>query len=264
MVIKMDCLRNPNVTYVYGGLFTTDGVWRHPDRTEVTYELIFVTSGSVCLTVENDGEYTLDTNDLIVLEPGVRHFGHDDTDHVSFYWIHFSLAEGAALPFTTRVFRHFACGYEFKELLHRANLGDGSENLVGASLSVLLAQLEYTERSDRPTEGKTAAAIYEWLRINASASLKVSDAAKHFGVSADHLSRLLQHSFGKSAKRIMDDFVLAKCRERLCRTGQYNKEIADALGFADAAAFIHFFTYHEGVSPAVFRKRYYLTHLNNH
>ena len=41
------------------------------------------------------------------------------------------------------------------------------------------------------------------------------------------------------------------------------KEIAARLGFGSENLFIKFFKYHEDISPAKFRNKYYNTHMNN-
>ena len=40
------------------------------------------------------------------------------------------------------------------------------------------------------------------------------------------------------------------------------KEIAALLGFSEPNTFIHFFKYHEGISPTLYRNTYHNTHMN--
>ena len=260
---SVNLLENANVMYVYGGLFGSRGLWRHPDRTEVTWELIAVTEGEVCMSVGADESYTLQKGEVLLLEPGVRHFGSRDTEHVGFYWVHFSLAAGEGLPFDTRHFAAFEDMYLFKELLHDANLPDAGPYLTNAVLVHILAVLCRLSEEKERVRDKTAMQLYEWLRINARASLTVKEAAAHFSVSPDHVTRLIRRSFGCGGKELIDAFLLAKSKEYLCTTELYVGQIADTLGFSSSAAFVTFFKYHEGVPPTVFRNRFDCTHLNN-
>ena len=42
-------LVNPNVSFEYAGLFSSKGAWTHPDRTLKTFDILYVTSGTVRL-----------------------------------------------------------------------------------------------------------------------------------------------------------------------------------------------------------------------
>ena len=77
-----------DVFYSGAGKFVSQGEWIHPDRVISTYELIFVLHGTVCITEEKQ-VYHLKKNDLLLLEPGRRHFGHQASSNTSFFWVHF-------------------------------------------------------------------------------------------------------------------------------------------------------------------------------
>lgn len=87
--------------------------------------------------------------------------------------------------------------------------------------------------------------------------------AAQFGFSEDHLTRILQKTYGCGVKELTARFVTARARELLCNTNLYVKQVAAALGFSGDKAFIAFFKYHEGLSPARFRDRFSRTHMNN-
>lgn len=253
-------LINPNIDFVYAGLFTSKGEWTHPDRTEKTFEMIYVTNGTVRLC-EEQTVYTASKGSLLVLEAGKQHYGVGKESGVGFYWLHF-LTRGMVLPFETRFFESFSDPHLFKELLHYVFLPTPQKALVNAILVRILAQLSYAE--SRPeSAGKTAEEVYEWLRVNASAGLSAKTAAARFGFSTDHLSRLLKKQYGVGIKSVIDRFVLNRAKELLANTGLYVKEIAYELEFESDKAFIGFFKYHEGLYPGEWRDRYYKIHMNN-
>lgn len=257
----MTILENPHVHFEYAGCFTQDGRWIHPDRTEITYELIYVTKGVVHLYDEVCGEVHAQPGQVLLLEPEHRHYGTAPSDHVRFYWAHFRLPD-AALPFARRVFPHFEQGHLFRELLHLCNRPRTSDYTVNAVLVHILSELcrvsEGTDAFDRRAEE-----AYEWIRIHASASLRAEDAAAHTGFSKDHLTRILTRNYGCGTKALIGWFVMARARDLLCNTGLYVKEIAAELGFSSDKAFIGYFRYHEGVFPSQFRSRFAKTHMNN-
>lgn len=257
----MSILLNPNVRFEYAGLFTSVGDWIHPDRTEVTHEIIYVTDGEVLLDEEGAARRAV-KGQLLVLEAGKRHVGTRTARGVSFYWLHFRTAD-MALPFSGRFFERFGSPHLFKELLHYSFLPSRPEEIVNVILVRILAELQYAGRVPDENADKTAAEIYEWLRVNASARLTAAQTARRFGFCADHISRLLKKQYGAGAKELIDAFLLARAKELLAGTGKYVKEIAYELDFASDKAFIGFFKYHEGVYPSEFRNRFYQIHMNN-
>lgn len=75
--------------------FVTAGhaVWkpgdRHFARTFGVYDLLLVTKGTLYMT-EEQTEYEVCAGKLLVLEAGLRHFGHRAClEHTEIYWVHF-------------------------------------------------------------------------------------------------------------------------------------------------------------------------------
>lgn len=256
----MNFLVNPHLTFNYAGYFISNGSWIHPDKTEKTYELIYVTRGAVHMHDGVIGDVCTEKGHLLVLEPNSRHFGTKSTENVRFYWVHFSL-NGVQLPFPERCFSFMEQGQLFRELLHLCNLPQSPDYAVNAVLTHILSEL------CRISDGgghfsRRAEEIYEWIRINARADFKVSAAAEHFSVSCDHLTRILKQNYGCGFKELADKFIMSEAKNFLCNTELYIKEIASILGFSDDKAFIGFFKYHEGIYPAEFRNRFSKTHMN--
>lgn len=256
----MNIITNPNITFVHAGLFTTDREWIHPDRTEETYEIICVTKGVVYLN-DNGREYTLTKGQTLLLFPGVRHYGSRKSSDVSFYWLHFS-AKGE-LPLPPRVYDGTESISLFKELLHFENLPNIPEYAVNAVLIHILSNLLYEKEKSEGSSDRLSEEIYEWIRINASATLTVRRISSHFGFCPDHITRLLQKSTGLGTKELTDRFILSKAKDLLCNTEKYVKEISAELEFPSDKAFISFFRYHEGVYPSEYRNRFTQIHMNN-
>lgn len=260
-IASYNMLLNPNVTFDYAGRFSSNALWTHPERVEKTFEILYVLSGIVRLQVQ-DVRYDVPSGGLLVIEPGQWHCGIGQEPDVSFYWMHFQVKDGA-LPFRSRLFSSFAVPHLFKELLHYAFLPTPHEAMVNAITVRILAELEFADRMDEK-RNKQAEEIYEWLRVNASARLRVTQVAAHFGFSPDHLSRLLKKQYSMNTREVIDAFLLNRAKDRLANSGKYVKEIANELEFPSHHAFISFFKYHEGLSPSEFRNLYFRIHMNNH
>ena len=61
-----------NLTFSNMGLFDTESPWTHPVVTIDSFELIFVTEGTVSL-YEGDKNFELNKGEMILLFPGVTH-----------------------------------------------------------------------------------------------------------------------------------------------------------------------------------------------
>ena len=257
----MNSLINQNFKFSYAGLFHSEGEWIHPERTESTYEIIYVTRGEVCL-VECGKEITAKKGQLILLLPDVSHKGTKITSDVSFYWVHFEVRDNA-LPFKTRFFENFEDAYLFKEILHACNLPVIPHYIVNSLLVRILAQMCLQSEENQMRYDSMAEKIYEWIRINASSELSVKGIAKHFGYSPDHISRICKKNYGMGAAELINKFLLLRAKELLLNTDKYVKEIAAELSFSDDKSFIGYFKYHEGCFPSEFRNRYGKLHMNN-
>lgn len=262
----MNILVNPHITFSFGGLFQTGDEWIHPRKTESTYEIIYVTEGEVHMYEEtNDGGHEIHarSGEMFILSPNTLHYGTKTSRGVSFYWIHFYLNDGA-LPFSERFFPKFENAYLFKELLHTNNLPTSPKYFTNAVLLHILSEMcRMSEQGARDDYDGRAEKIYEWIRINANATLTVSEVAEHFGYSADHISRICKGYFGVNAKVLINRFLLDKAKTLLSNTDKYVKEIAAELNFKDDKRFITYFNYHENCFPSEFRNRYGKIHMNS-
>ena len=257
----MNTLINENFKFSYAGLFSSEGDWIHPERTESTYEIIYVTEGEVYL-LENGKEIVAKKGQLILLSPNVTHVGSKVTSNVGFYWVHF-FAREEDIPFKARFFDGFEDAYLFKELLHACNLPVIPHYLVNSILVLILARMCLRSEENQRRYDSTAEKIYEWVRINASARLTVKKIADHFGYSPDHISRICKKNYGMGAGELINKFLLLRAKELLSNTSKYVKEIAADLNFSDDKSFIGYFKYHEGCFPSEFRNRYGKLHMNN-
>lgn len=68
------------------------------------------------------------------------------------------------------------------------------------------------------------------------------------------LNEITHKYAGKTAGDIIQERILLEARRYIYNGGLSIKEIADQLGFDDAAYFTRFFTKHQGLSPQQFRK----------
>lgn len=243
------------------GEFFHDDRWIHPRRRMESYVLILVLEGVVW--IEEEGvEYELSQNDIILLEPGKEHGGtRESITRTDFYWLVFKT--DMALPF--KVLKDadtFDVKYLLKHLMHIANSSAGFGSMAEAAGLLVFEELNRC-CAESVKGGTFAHRIAEYVRINAGKNLSVNKIAKDFGYSADHIGRLFRKYFNMSLNEYITASKLKKAQDLLLFTDLSVKQIAFELGYDDMNAFIKYFTYHEGISPRLYRNRNYNIEMNN-
>jgi AraC-like DNA-binding protein len=85
MLMKFDTTKIPNVRFV--GFISYEKPWMHFERTSEEYILYLIKNGS--LYIEEEGKhYHLKKGSCIILEPGKRHVGYQNSI-CSYYYLHF-------------------------------------------------------------------------------------------------------------------------------------------------------------------------------
>ena len=258
----MDALE---INFVYSGLFLTDSEWIHPTRKEVTWEIIYVTEGTVDIR-EEDTEYHLEKGDVLVLSAGKEHAGtRPSFGRTSFFWLHFSTENFDALGITFPVIRNFSEGALFRKLLHVSNTSGYPDYAANAALLSLLAELSRActdSIGNRRTSAKLISEAAEWVRINTDKNLTVADVAARFNYNGEYLSKAFKKVYGVSLKKYIYDVRLRAACDMLCNTALSVKEIALRMGFENENRFVHFFKYHQKQSPSAFRNSSFNIHMN--
>lgn len=239
------------------GLFSSVGTWIHPEVSASSYELIFVTEGTV--HIEEDGvEYALREGDLFCLRPHIVHKGVRESKNVSFYWLHFYAANYDAIGvYRAHVENARNCALFFKELNHLATIA-AEPALIECKLLSFLYELRETPQE----KSKLFSDACEFIRVHIAEAPSVSDVASRFGYSKDYLSRLFSRYAGIPLKNYLDRERNSYAKSLLLSTTMNIREIAAAASFQSDKAFLKFFRYHNKTSPTAFRNSYYASHTN--
>ncbi len=257
--------RPVSVAYSFSGRFVTDDEWIHPTRVIDTYEILLVTHGEVYLR-EGNAEHHLQTGDLYLLRPDVEHGGtRVSTGRTSFFWAHFtadSLEPLGLLPGLCTPDEPDRLASAFRCLLHVGNTPGYPSYATDAALMALLSEISASQAMTSAGSSRLAHEIAEWIRINSEKKLTVSSVAAHFSYHPDYLCTLMKSSFGKGLKEYISEERMKRIKNLLLTTDLSVKELAARLCFGSENQLVHYFKYHEGISPARFRNQYVHTHLN--
>ncbi len=261
-------MRHPDpLRYEFSGLFYTEAEWIHPTRIIDTYELIYVVNGQVYL--EEEGmQFSLQEGDLYLLRPGCRHRGWKHSQNrTSFYWVHFRIEAFEWLHIRPGLFSGPG-GYQFaalfRQLLHLANTPGYPPYAVEAALGLLLGELCSAQKQAETTGSPLVCQVAEWIRINSAHHLTVEETASKFGYHPDYLCSLFRKNLGRPLKQYITGERIKLAKSLLLTTNLTIQQLAGKLEWENANQFTHYFRYHEGISPARYRRLYSHTHMNNH
>lgn len=248
-----------NIKYQSCGKFVSRGRWIHPNRIINSHEIIFVIDGVVYIN-ENGTEYTLTKNDMLLLEPDLRHFGFRYSENTSFYWLHWVSDSFNTQKKLLHIESPYRLSLLFKQILHYS-----AENSYPESLHYLtrLIFAELYSSNTEPTESRLVDEVSKWIKVNCDTDLKVETVARHFGYNADYLSRAFKKQCNLSLKKYIDNIKITYIKNLLLNTNMSLKEISDACGFSDYKYFLKFFKYHEKITPGKFCSIYFKSNINN-
>ena len=242
-----------NVTKDSAGKFISKGEWKHPSRTNNSYELIFVTKGTVYITKANK-EYVLEVNDVLLIEPGVRHFGYQSNTNTEFFWLHWH-SDINPLENTDHITleNSYHVTLYFRQLLEAQVMNKPQE------IQNYLTRLILLELSINPQHVNTntvAEKIRAWIQANCNTPITTAEIANQFGYNADYISRIFKASFHKSIKQYIDETRIQFIKMLMLKHSPPLKQVATMSGFTDYKYFLKFFKYHEGITPTEFYKQF--------
>lgn len=249
-----------NISFDMCGNFVSKGEWIHPRRTNNTYEIIFVLSGKVYMCEENKN-YILEKDDILILSPEKEHFGFRSSREVSFFWLHFKtdakLLENRFHFSDTAQLLSF-----FRTLLHIRSTpfypSGSCEDLTCLIINEISFLSKKVERSDN-----AAYMAAEYVTANIRLRLSVSDVACHLGYNPDYLCRLFKSVFGKNLKSYIAEETVKRAKTMLSEPASSPGYVAAKLGFESENLFSKFFKYHEGITPSKYISLCYNTHINH-
>lgn len=234
------------------GQFVSKSNWKHPDIIIDSHEMIFVTKGVVHIN-ENEKNYSVKENEIIILDPYVRHFGYKYSSNTEFYWLHWY---GGPEVFFEYKYRKLENSYNISVYLNQL-IKYKTQNKSLESLNYLtrLILIEIFDNSNKPNINhiaeKTAALISAYRYKNISEK----EISNYLGYNSDYLNRLFKKNFNKTLKQYIIEKRLEYIKELMLCKNYSLTEIANLTGFSEYKYFLKFFKYHEGITPTEFHKQ---------
>jgi AraC-like DNA-binding protein len=267
--------------------------WRIKERVIFDYELLYVKSGHVIITIE-DVDYQAKSGSVFLFKPGQRH-AFNPLDNGIFHQphLHFDLfcqensnqvdvsfqgkesmsseellmirsddtASGSPMELPSCL--HIGNIVYFEELLFQIIREFGSRMpFAKIQLKCLFLRLwAYILRENSISQGagcyfetEEYRNIREYIEYNADRIVTLDELSDRFHICKYHLLRQYQRIYGTTPIQHSRRMRIEKTKEQLIYSGMSISEIAELHGFGSVNAFSRAFYQIVGVSPSVYRK----------
>lgn len=233
------------------------------------YELCLVLEGSG-LYAHGEEEFTIHPGDVFLAEPGVIHeISSFNTRDLHLFFLRMSIvARPDALE---RSEDSLFSAFEREHVTLRAGPGrlhhyppllesDGPQfgNLLRAFLREMLECLSNSELSPRSTRMAVRddlAAAMQYIEENHYRRIRISEIARHLGISERSLRRRYEREPGTSILEEINQRRMRRAADHLLK-GYSASEVAGMVGIEDPAQFSRSFRRVFGVSPKTFQTTY--------
>lgn len=283
------------INYVSGGLFISNGQWKHPRIILDDFELIVVVSGQFSIIIKGDKK-ELKENDSLLIFPGEEHYGIDsDEEKVSFYWLHFTFNNAYQIIekdkiYKDNIIKEFQQIKDFPGIFLKEEFTIVEIDRIKALIKQLLDYKNNKLYSNRPcnilmelilmelTVSILKIEIYkynsqdrsfmienvcDWIRANIYHNISIQKLSDLFGYNVEYFSRKFKKELGISPKQYILSVQIEKAKALLCTTDLKLKQIASNVGIEDDKMFFKKFKKYECMTPTQYKKIFKKTHYNS-
>jgi Response regulator containing CheY-like receiver domain and AraC-type DNA-binding domain len=248
------------------GYFMSRGIGKHADRTMNTFEIIYVSSGTLGI-FEDDVEYNVKEGQAIILFPHRHHGGTRQFDkNLNFYWIHFLIDEKAdtlgdnimSLPQLIDLAKPEQFVELFRRFIKIQSQYSDSQIMLNLVLLELLCELS---NSTYPLEVPSQQVLLanrakQYIRLHLDEKITTSTIADALKSNPDYLGRIFKQVFRKTLTEFIQEHRLYKASKMLIESTHNINEIAYSCGYTDVDYFRKNFKKQYGISPNEYRKTY--------
>jgi len=260
--------------------------WVHEDFALNDYELFVVTKGTLYMQYRED-KFFVNEGEFLILPPSPppenRRKGYRRSD-CSFYWMHFSGKGDVKLqqipgqkqkeypypvmPDTLAIPQQSHIPYPEKILVLMRQLQDAVKTdfcsttlnyMTTTILCELHSQFFMYEQKASP-EGNLQKQMYfdiiDFVKLNTTENIRVSDIAKHFGYNEKYLSHQFSTISGLSLKQFILRNKMDMANFMLTDTNKSIMDISESLGFSDSHNFAKAYKKVCGLTPSEYRNAF--------
>lgn len=272
--------------YITGGEDTYCIGRTHPNRSNIgVFDFIFVTRGCLFIT-ENEISYEITPGGYIIISPEGKHYStFPCKEETHFYWVHFQTCgsylnaedtDSCELPPEMRPYEKInqflmylpvSATYPFADEVIQIlkELIALNENISStACLKQQQLFVDLLENLNKKTDTSKINRMYtiaekaaEYIRQNSQENLRYDKLAGTLHFHENYIALCMKKTFGCTPLEYLTYFRLEKGKHMILHTDMPIGMISEKVGFSSVSYFVRCFTKKYGVSPKVYRQRYY-------
>ena len=242
---------------------------------EIDHELILVHAGRVRVWID-DCLFIAAPGDAYFVLPGQRHREEAVTPRLKFTFLNFSLwtpgglngrlAEQVGTPRRQRIRdTDGAIAATLGEITREVKSErHGSFEIVNAAILQLLWHVRRRMKVGRKTSSSPSGftgvqrniirKACTYLQRNRTQAIPLGELARQCAISPDHLWHLFKKQEGTTPRQYALKVRMTEATRLLRETDLTSRQVAERLGFRDAAYFSRAFTRHTGFTPTIYRR----------
>ncbi len=243
------------------GYDNTGVLHKNAQRTLLDYVLFIVTSGTMYIT-EGETEYTVKKGEMLLLSPGIKHFGTALSEYNIFY-LHFNMqgakqnGKNIALPKTMPVKSAEIIKAAAKTANYYNDKRALSKELTASAAAELLLLLAREYEFYKNTGGGTELSnrVLEYLSTSYGKEITSESIGKVFSYNFDYINQLFNKHFGTTVFKMLETIRIGNAKDILLTRNIPISEVAVKVGYNEANYFGKVFKRHEGLTPREYRKQ---------
>ncbi|MBO5076737.1 MAG: helix-turn-helix transcriptional regulator [Clostridia bacterium] len=224
------------------------------------YQLIYLSNGKLDLII--DGETVgLTAGNLAIVSPFTTYSGianpsiSADNTGTAFYIAEFSCSNFIFFPLEKyAVFKGAnAAESPLAELYSKHVRGEADTYICDVLMLETIYVAERLAKETTPQQ-QLATKVRDYILQNLMKPLTAESLAADFCYNKDYLGRVFKAEFGQTVKDYINGRKLALAKKLLTTSDMPVSAVGQFLGWSDLNQFLKYFKYHEGMTPAQYRK----------
>ena len=246
--------------------------YTHPIDSHNFYELNMITNGYCMFDFPGQDTITVTQGNFIIIPPHTKHklcFESSSITRTKFFF-NFNSKEDDNTSFmqmaqnTLKKKLVFAYNEQIKTLL--SLMVDASKNMYPEykasiflhAIAYIMEILRVVSKGQAVKESRTEKILNhatEYIQLNASATLSVSDVAEYVKISPKQLTRIFCNNLGVSPGKYIKDCRISRITDFLLFSNLSIADIAETMEYPDYASLINAFKRAKGITPTQYRNK---------
>ena len=256
-------------------IYSQEHTCSQPMHKHQHYEMHMVLTGGFCYETDDKNEYEVKQGEFVIFAPGVNHRITSETPRFSKLAITFHLtpketkkalfyrvakrkiSKPQVLSYNQQMYDIFKMTLDLsaqKPHEYRSSFFFLMISFIIEMMRVVIGD-EKLDNSSSYKDDRIGTAI-DFIKLNISANLKVSDVSKHLHMSTRQFTKIFTEETGVSPGNYIKDVRVKHITDLLVNSDLYITDIVNVMCYPDSAALIKAFKRSTGITPARYRKLY--------